>query len=447
MDKRKFLRTSSALLAGSVIAPMAACRSGLQGPSRTNWAGNLTYAAEKLHMPNSVRQAQEIIRKSSSVRPLGSKHCFNAIADSRTEQISLENLDPLMELDTAKNLVTVGGGVLYGELSPYLHERGFAIHNLASLPHISVAGACATATHGSGVTNGNLATAVVALEMISADGEIIRLSREADGHKFAGAVVGLGGLGVVTQMTLAVEPTFDVAQHVYLGLSLDAMQAEFETIMASGYSVSLFTDWQTDEVTQIWVKRRVDTDGPPIESDLYGAMLADRNVHPIISLSAVHCTEQMGVPGPWHERLPHFKMEFTPSSGDELQTEYFVSREDAPEAIEVLRGMGDQVQPLLMISEIRTIAEDDLWMSTCYGKPSVALHFTWHPDWDALQMLLPKLEEALSPFGARPHWGKLFATTPNELHARYPRLDDFRSLLQEFDPNRKFRNDWMDLFI
>ncbi len=254
------------------------------------------------------------------------------------------------------------------------------------------------------------------------------------------------GLGVVTQLTLAVEPTFDVAQHVYLRLPLDQVQAHFDTIMESGYSVSLFTDWQTDASTQVWVKRRTGADMPPVEPALYGAPLADRNVHPILALSAVHCTEQMGIPGPWYERLPHFRMEFTPSSGDELQTEYFIPRDRVLEAIEALRAMGDRIAPVLLISEIRTIAEDDLWMSMSYGRPSVAIHFTWNPDWLAVQLLLPELEDTLGAFGARPHWGKLSATIPSDLHARYPRMEDFRSLLRAYDPSNKFRNDYMDLF-
>ena len=447
MDKRKFLKTSTALLAGSVLAPITSCRSDMLEASRTNWAGNLTYSNNRLHLPNSVGKAQSIVRRSTGIRALGSRHSFNALADSRTEQISLVNLHPIMELDAERSRVTVAAGVLYGELNPFLHDRGFALHNLASLPHISIAGACATATHGSGVSNGNLATAVVAFEMINADGDIVSLSREEDGDLFPGAVAGLGALGVVTQLTLAVEPAYDVAQHVYLGLPLDTMQAEFDAIMESGYSVSLFTDWQSDVSTQVWRKQRVDTDRLPVEPVLHGATLADRHVHPILALPAEHCTEQMGIPGPWHERLPHFRPEHTPSSGNDLQTEYFIPSHRAPEAIEALRAMGDRFASILMISEIRTIAEDDLWLSPCYGRPSVAIHFTWNPDWLEVQLILPELEELLDTFEARPHWGKLFATIPTDLHARYSRMTDFKSLAQAYDPNGKFRNDYLELFV
>lgn len=447
MDKRTFLKTSSAFLAGSLLAPLVSCRSGRNAVPRVNWAGNLTYSTSRVHVPDTVAQAQEIIRNSDGIRALGSRHCFNAIADSTIEQISLENLKNVVELDEAASQVVVQGGILYGELCPFLHERGYALHNLASLPHISIAGACATATHGSGVSNGNLATAVTAMEFIDANGELVTLSRDEHGEEFAGAVVGLGGLGVVTQLALSVEPTFDMAQHVYLGLPLASMQENFDEIMESGYSVSLFTDWQTDEATQVWIKRKADADATQIEPAFFGAALADRNVHPILALSAVNCTEQMAVAGPWFERLPHFRMDFTPSSGRELQTEFFVPREHAREAIGVLWEMGSRFSELLMISELRTIAADDLWMSTCYGRESVAIHFTWEQDWQALQVLLPALEDALAPFEARPHWGKLFATTPDELHSRYERIQDFRDLLGRYDPEGKFRNDFLDLYI
>ncbi len=447
MNKRTFLKTSSTFLAGSLLAPLSSCRSDLQRVQRTNWAGNLTYRAKQLGLPSSVAEAQEIIRKSRSIRALGSRHCFNAIADSTSAQISLEKLNGIVELDEVLGTVTVEAGILYGELCPFLHERGYALHNLASLPHISVAGACATATHGSGVNNGNLATAVLALEFINANGDLVALSREADGDLFAGAVVGLGGLGVINQLTLAVQPAFDMAQHVYLGMPLASMRANFNEIAASGYSVSLFTDWQTGAATQVWIKSKHTGDTPAAESEFYGASLSDRNVHPIHSLSAEPCTEQLGVVGPWYERLPHFRMEFSPSRGKELQSEFFVPRERAQDAIGVLLEMGEMFSPLLLISEIRTVDADDLWMSTCYGRPSVAIHFTWEQEWGALQMLLPVLEEALEPFEARPHWGKLFAMSPDVLHSRYERLPDFRNLLRAYDPEGKFRNDFLDLYL
>lgn len=448
MKKRDFLKTTSALVTGSLMAPLASCTSQDQSMNQTqarqNWAGNLTYSTDNLHQPSTVEQVQEAVRQCDQLRALGTRHCFNAIADSKANQLSLKQMIRVVDLDTEAQTVTVEGGINYGQLCPYLHERGFALHNLASLPHISVAGASATATHGSGMNNGNLSTAVVGLELVKADGELVKLTKEQDGDNFAGAVVHLGGLGVVTKLTLKVQPAYQMRQDVYLDLPLDQLEENFEDIMGSGYSVSLFTDWQPGRVNQVWRKRLVDENNP-IEAgpEFYGAKLADRNVHPILDHSAESCTEQMGVPGAWYERLPHFKMEFTPSSGKELQTEYFVPRAKAPEAFQILQQMGEQLAPLLMISEIRSIDADDFWMSPCYQQPCIAFHFTWEQDAEALQQLLPVIEKKLAPFDARPHWGKVFGTSPELLASLYPKLPDFQVLLREYDPDGKFSNAYL----
>jgi xylitol oxidase len=344
--------------------------------------------------------------------------------------------------------VTVDAGITYGQLCPYLDSKGFALHNLASLPHISVAGACSTATHGSGEKNGNLATAVAALEIVTANGDIVKLSRKDDGEVFRGAVVGLGALGVITRITLDVQPTYAMRQYVYEDLPLDQMKDHFDAIQSSAYSVSLFTDWQRRRINELWIKSRVG-DGQTFAApaEFFGAKLATRNVHPIIELSAENCTEQMGVPGPWYERLPHFRWGFTPSAGKELQSEYLLPRRNAVDAILAVERLRDQVTPHLLISEIRTIAADDLWMSTCYRQPSVAIHFTWKQDWPAVRRLLPIIEKELSPFQPRPHWGKLFTLSPTVLRSRYEKLEDFIQLARRYDPKGKFRNDFLNTNI
>ena len=382
-----------------------------------------------------------MVRSHDHVRPLGSRHCFNPIADSQEAQLSLAAMPQSVTFGT--DTVTVPGAMRYGDLVPHLDEQGLALHNLASLPHISVAGALATATHGSGVSNGNLATAAVGLEVVLASGEMVAITPQ-DTALFKAAVVGLGCFGVVTSVTLRVEPTYDMMQHVYLNLPLASIEEHFEAIMGLGYSVSIFSDWQTSESTQVWVKRRISEDLADLPADLYRAALAGRNVHPVLALSADACTDQMGVPGAWHARLPHFKMDFTPSSGEELQSEFFVDRRHAPDVIGVLRDMADQLNPLLMISEVRTIAADDLLMSTASGRDSVALHFTWHQDWEALQALLPTLESRLAPFEARPHWGKNFLMSGDVLQSLYPGHAQFRELVLAHDPEGKFRNDFID---
>lgn len=329
-----------------------------------NWAGNYQYSTDRLYPAKSLEQARELVKKYTKLKVLGTRHCFNNIADSTDNLISLRPMDQVVSLDAKARTVTVDAGMSYGQLSPYLDEKGFALHNLASLPHISIAGACATATHGSGVKNGNLATAVSALEIITAGGDMLNLSRDKDGETFQAAVVNLGALGVITKVTLDVQPTFTMRQDVYENLPMTALKDHFEAIMSSGYSVSLFTDWQKNRVNEVWMKRRVEK-GQTLDakSDFYGAKLATKNLHPIAELSAENCTEQMGVPGPWYERLPHFRMGFTPSSGKELQSEYFVPRKNAVEAILAVERLRDQVSPHLMISELRTIDADNFWMS------------------------------------------------------------------------------------
>jgi alditol oxidase len=416
--------------------------------NHSNWAGNLTYHAARWHHPETVEQLQELVARSAKVKALGSRHCFNDIADTTEDIISTEHFNRVVSLDREHGTITVEGGMKYGQLGVYLHGEGYALHNMASLPHISVAGAIATATHGSGVDNGNLATSVSGLEFVAADGQLITLSREQDADEFDGAVVGLGGLGIVTKVTLDVSPTFLVRQEVYENLPLAQLEAHFDEIEAHAYSVSLFTDWQNERVNQVWLKRRVaEDDTSALEPSFFEATLAPTHRHPIVTMSADSCTEQMGISGPWHERLPHFRMEFTPSNGEELQTEYFVPLERGVEALRAVTELRDQIAPLLFISEVRTIAADDLWMSPCYRQAGLGIHFTWQKDWPAVRELLPLIEAQLAPFNARPHWGKLFAMLPARVQSLYERLSDFQQLLRSYDPQGKFRNAFLDTYI
>ena len=445
MDKREFLKASGAMLAGTLLSKLSTAQT--TSDSRTNWAGNYTYSTKNLDLANSVEGIRENVRSHSHLKALGARHSFNGIADSTEEQISLKHFDQI-ELDAKAKTVTVGAGVTYGQLAPYIDSRGFAVHNLASLPHISVVGACATATHGSGSKNGNLSTAVRAMEIVTANGEVVTFSREKLGDKFAGTVVGLGAFGVITKITLDVQPTFQMTQVVYENLSFSQLEHHLDDIFASGYSVSVFTDWQNHRATQVWVKRRVDQGSPvDLHADFYGAKPATRNLHPLAGHSAENCTEQMGVPGPWYERLPHFRMNFTPSSGAELQSEYFVPLDKGYAAILAVEQLRDQITPHLFITEFRTIAADDLWISPCYQQPCLTLHFTWKPEWPAVKKILPLIEEKLAPFGARPHWAKLFTMQPARLRSRYARMSDYKGLLAQYDPKGKFRNEFINTNI
>lgn len=445
MKRKRFIQLGSTLAATSFLTPLSSMALTPEPQERLkNWAGNLTYGTGNVRYPKSMTEIQQTLKFEQKLRILGTRHCFNTIADSKDNLVCSRDFNQVVSIDAKGHTVTVEGGIKYGELAPYLQQHGFALHNLASLPHISVAGSITTATHGSGIKNGNLASAVTGLEIVKADGSVVHLSREKDGEKFKAAVVGLGALGFITKVTLAIQPTYDVAQNVFLGLPMSQLREQFVDIMSAGYSVSLFHDWKGDRVSEVWIKSRIGTDKLQSQPEFYGAKAATKSLHPIMDHSAESCTEQMGIPGPWYERLPHFKMGFTPSSGKELQTEYFVPVDRAVEAIEAVSRLGKQINPHLFITEIRTIAADDLWMSPCHNQTSVAIHFTWKQETDAVLQLLPQIENELAPFNPRPHWGKIFTMAPKMLQSRYEKLDGFKKLATEFDPQGKFRNDFLE---
>ena len=448
-----------------------------------NWSENVQFSAAQVHLPRTVEELQELVRASSKVRVLGSRHSFNDIAAidaqigagrdgvapaqeppdaASSAYVSVERLDIPVRVDPKRNTVTCGASITYGELCQRMHAQGVALRNTASLPHISIGGACATATHGSGDNNGNLASEVVGMELVAADGELRSLAPESDGEEFLGGVVGLGGLGVVTSITLATVPAFAMEQTVYEDLPVAELYSNFDAIMSSAYSVSLFTDWLGGTVNQVWLKRQLGAwadwessanagepggDGPSFGNVFFGARAAPTHRHPVTRFDPSPCTPQMGIPGPWHERLPHFRVDSTPASGDELQTEYFVPREHAVSALRAMEGLRDRLEPVLWISEVRSVAADRLWLSQSYGTPTIALHFSWRKDWPAVRALLAVVEEALAPFQVRPHWGKLFSLSPGQLATNFPRMADFQGLLRRWDPEGKFRNGYFDRHI
>lgn len=406
----------------------------------TNWAGNITYSAKELHRPYSLDRVAALVADSARVRVLGSGHSFNEIAEPGPEGVllSIAGLPPVLDVDTRARTVRVSGGVRYAELARAVHAQGLALPNMASLPHISVAGSVATGTHGSGVGNGPLASAVREVELLLADGSALTIGR--DDPRFGGAVTSLGALGVVTALTLDLVPAFEVEQYVFTELPLDGLDsAAFDTVMSAAYSVSLFTDWRAPGFRQVWVKRRTDQ---PL-ADFPWAAPATEKMHPVPGMPAVNCTEQFGVAGPWHDRLPHFRAEFTPSSGAELQSEYLLPRAYAIEALHAVDAVRETVAGVLQTCEVRTMTGDEQWLSPAHGRDTVALHFTWIEDTAAVLPVVSRLEEALDGFDARPHWGKVFTTPAEALRARYPLLGDFRELARELDPEAKFANDFV----
>ena len=405
-----------------------------------NWAGNITYSTTRVERPTSVEEAQELVASNAASRPLGTRHSFSLVADSADVLLSTEHLNRIVEI--GEGTAVVEAGIRYGELGSALADHGLAVANLASLPHISVGGAIATGTHGSGARNQSLAASVSALDLVCADGSMRALRRGAE--DFDGAVVSLGALGLVARVSLDVVPEFELRQYVFEELPWAALEASPDEILAGGYSVSLFTAWTERGVDQVWVKTKDELDP---RSSYFGATPATQPHNPVPGSPWQNCTEQLGAPGPSAERLPHFRLGFTPSGGAELQSEYIVAREHAAEAVRELRRLGPIVTPLLLISEIRAVAADTLWLSPFCGQDSIAFHFTWQPRTTEVLAVLPAIEAALGPFGFRPHWGKLFAASAREIEAVYPRLPEFRRLRARLDSGGVFRNPFTDRFI
>ncbi len=402
-----------------------------------NWAGNITFSAERLHAPTTLEQLQELVATTSRIRALGTRHSFNRIADTTGDLVSVRELVGDIRIDAGAETVSVPAGARYGEVGVALQQQGWALANLGSLPHISVAGACATGTHGGGVDNQCLAAAVRAVEFVRADGELVRVA--ADDPAFGGSVLNLGALGILTRLELAVEPSYQLRQDVWLNAPLAVVIERFDEIMASGYSISLFSELRRPTIDKIWIKSR---GADVVDGRRWGAEPALLPQHPVTGQDPSAVTEQLGAIGSWHERLPHFRLEFSPSTGAEQQSEYLLPAEHAGAALAAIHRLA--LSPVLQVAEVRSIAADQLWLSPCSGRQTVGLHFTWIDDSARVHDAVVALESALTPFDARPHWGKVFLADPA---AHYPRLGDFRRLAAAHDPDRKFGNDFLDQYV
>ena len=406
-----------------------------------NWAGSYIFRAPELRTPETIEQLQDLVGASRRIRALGTRHSFNDLADSVGTLVSLVDREPEPRLDSQRMTVSVAAGTRYGVLASWLNVQGFALHNMGSLPHISVAGAVATGTHGSGNALGNLSTAVAGLQLVTGEGQLLEVDRSHP--QFDGMVVSLGALGIVTRVTLDIQPTFEVRQDVYVDLPWHVALAEFEAITSSAYSVSLFTDWRGDTLQSAWFKTRLAPgESGSMPAAMFGAPAAMTETS--LAEGENNTTVQGGIPGPWSERLPHFRLDSTPSNGDELQTEYFVDRRQAPGALAAVRSLRESVAPHLLVTELRTIAADDLWLSPANGRPSLAIHFTWKNEPEAVSRLTPQIQAVLAPFDARPHWGKCNTMTITDVAPLYPKLPEFASLTEQMDPQHRFRNAYLE---
>lgn len=399
-----------------------------------NWSENVDFNDRAYLQTESLAELQELIRTHQKIRARGTAHCFNEIANTSSYAINLSQMPKTINVDLEKKSVLVAAGLTYGELAPALHAQGWALSNMASLPHISIAGSISTGTHGSGIQNQNLANQVLSLDLVTAEGELRHIDRT--NPAFSALVVGLGLGGIVYQYELKIEPTYEIRQVIYPEIPLDVLQRNFDQIMGTAYSVSYFTDWSSAQVGNLWCKFR---DNEVIPESVGGSSKADKKYHPIPSVDPVACTEQLGAEGDWHDRLSHFKLEFTPSVGEEIQSEFFIDRKDASAAIEAVAQLGAEITPLLWITELRTIAADNLWLSGAFERDTLAIHFTWKKE-DAIYPVIAKVEAALRPFNYRPHWGKVFTADAGYLEGVYPKINEFKALVEALDPTKKFEN-------
>jgi alditol oxidase len=407
---------------------------------QANWARNVEFRAAAFHRPRTITELQRLVAASARIRAVGTGHSFSRVADTDGDLVSLAGLSHHIEIDTARLAARVDAGLRYSDVAPTLHEAGLALENLASLPHIGIAGAVATGTHGSGDRNASLAAAVTELEVVTAAGDLMTVRRGREHESFPGLVVALGAGGIVTRLTLGLVPAYNVRQWVCEAVPFEAITAHFDDVMGAAYSVSVFTDWGPERLDRVWLKASEPASEPQL--DWLGGHLAAVGRHPIAGLPAQCATEQLGLSGPWHERLPHFRPEFTPSVGRELQSEFLIDRREASAALGALNEIRAVIAPVTEVSEIRTAAGDDLWLSPAYGRDTACLHFTWVPDVAAVTPVLSQVEAVLDSFAPRPHWGKISTISPAVVAGRYPRMHDFRLLIHELDPAAKFRNEF-----
>jgi len=410
-----------------------------------NWAGNLTFSGKEYIEVDSISRLQSVVSKASGVKVLGTGHSFSDIADTTQTQISIKNLSNEIEIDSIKKVALVPAGMQYADVCRYLEKRGWALFNTASLGEITVAGAILTGTHGSGSYNPILSDCVEGIEMVLASGEIFNLLRE-DSKEFSGFVVSLGALGVFTKLKLKIVESFSIKQFIYENIGMQSIAENFEAIFDKAYSVSYFSNWEKNTTGQIWMKFLDDNNLAELPSVWLGGNIANANQHPVKTNDPSPCTDQMGVSGKWLYRLPHFKLDCSPASGDEVQTEYLVNRTYVREYIAGLSNIGDEIAARVYATEIRTIKSDDLWLSGAHGRQTVGFHFTWKKS-DSLHKFLPKVEEILGEHDGRPHWGKLFSTPRENLMGRYPKYSHFEELLKKYDPDKKFRNSFINRYF
>ncbi len=400
-----------------------------------NWAGTYQYRAPHHVTVSTEEDVRAALAGAGPVHALGTRHSFTDLPDTAGTLVEMAGLDAPAIIDSEARTVRITAGTRYGVLAAQLHAAGWALHNTGSLPHISVGGATSTGTHGSGDGKGVLTTAVRAVRFVDAAGEIRELHRgDAD---FAAVVVGVGAFGILTELTLDIEPTYLVRQDLYAGITWDTFLGDVDAVTTAGDSVSVFTRWGED-LGWVWVKRRVADADAAVPTELLGGTLSDVGVSP---LGLGDNVTEIGTAGPWYQRWPHFRADAEPSRGDEIQSEYFVDRADAADALRAVRAVMAPHAEHLIWTELRTASADDIWLSGAYQRDAFIIHFTWENHPDEVTAALREIEPVLAPFGARPHWGKRHLLERADIERVHPRLADARAVFERLDPDGRFVNE------
>ncbi|MBI1377317.1 MAG: FAD-binding protein [Frankiales bacterium] len=397
-----------------------------------NWAHNHAYAHERWAEPADVDELAGLVTSATRVRAVGSRHSFNELCDSDDLVVDLARLRQPPAVDPERRVVTVSPGVRFGDVARAVAEHGLALRNLGSLPHISVVGATATGTHGSGIANPVLATAVSRVRLVRADGSTSEHRRGDAG--FPATVLSLGAAGIAVDMDLDLVPEFWIRQ-TREPVSLPDLLDDAEHILSEGYSVSIFTRWAATEQSEVLRKTAVDpgSPGPLPAASVPSLLLGDGdNLTP---------TDE---PLLWHDGLPHFRLDHQPSFGAEIQSEWFVPRERTAASLHAVAQLAPELAPHLLVSEIRSIAADELWLSPAQGRDSTCLHFTWKQHPEAVARLVRQVGTLLEPHSARPHWGKVFTADQPDWASLYPHLPDFVHVVEELDPAGTFRNRFLN---
>ncbi|KAI1700234.1 d-arabinono-1,4-lactone oxidase domain-containing protein [Ditylenchus destructor] len=356
-----------------------------------NWGNNFRFSTQNIQYPTSVEEVQQIVRNANKLRVVGTRHSFSKIADSPNTMLSTLALKNIIGFDPTVPSITVQAGITYTDLNPFLPNYG---------PN---------------------------------DPELKAIA------------VGLGAFGVITQVELEVEPTFNLTNYVFVNMPEQDIYDHFDEIENLGYSVQLFTDFSTPGVwDQVWVWVRSDENSNVGNmQNLYGATRTHEQVTAIEALPPTYLMEQ-GKEQPWYYGLVDYHLGLSGFDGAEIQSEYFMPYENAIPAIQAVSNFSDLIAPRVYTMLIRTIKGDDLWMSESFNETTVAIHFTWKPNMTAVMEVLPQIEQALLPYGARPHWGKVFAQGPETYLHRYPKLNQWKQLAETLDPTHKFRNKFLE---